>query len=71
MAEEEKKETDVDIFQTIKKTNESLVEVLAKQSQQEGPTFVQPPAPQPKPPNFLLWAVIGIGALILFKKVKI
>jgi len=71
---EEAKDTDVDIFQTLKKTNESLIEYLDKaqqQQQQQQPTYVQPAAPEPARPNYVMYAAIGLLALVLLRKVKL
>lgn len=62
------KETAVDIFQTLKKVNESLVEALLEQTQKEGPTYIQPQQPMAKAPNYLLYIGIGIVLLFIFWK---
>jgi len=68
---EETTDTDVDIFQTLKKTNEAFVEFLKKTQQQPQPTYVQPPPSQPARPNYVMYAAIGLVALILLRKVKL
>lgn len=72
MAEEEKTaDTDLDFFQTLKQQNESLVKVLSQMGSNEPITYVQPAPPAPARPNYILYAAIGIAALIIFKKVKL
>ena len=55
--------TETDIFQSLKKTNEALVDVLTRQQQ---PVYVSSPAPvsASPAPNYLLY--VGIGILVLF-----
>ncbi len=71
MADEnnETETTETDIFQQQKKTIDTLIEVLEKQGgQQVQPVYVSPPAPAAKPPNYLMYAGLVLGAIILFKK---
>lgn len=64
-------DTDVDIFQTLKKTNESLIEYLDAAQQPPQPTYIQPPPPEPARPNYVMYAAIGLLALVLLRKVKL
>ena len=59
--------TETDIFQQQKKTIDTLIQVLEKQGGPQQPVYVSPPAPAAKPPNYLLYAGLAIGAIILFK----
>ncbi len=64
---DENKATETDIFQQQKKTIDTLIEVLEKQGGEQQPVYVSPPAPTAKPPNYLLYIGLAIGAFILFK----
>lgn len=66
--------TDTDIFQTLQKQNQALIDVLNARSQNQPITYVQQANPTPvaaKAPNYLLYVGIGIGALFLLKQFKI
>lgn len=70
MADEnnETETTETDIFQQQKKTIDTLIDVLEKQGgPQVQPVYVSPPAPTAKPPNYILYIGLAIGAIILFK----
>jgi len=58
-----------DIFFTQQEMIGSLTDLLAIQDQQV--TYVSPPAPLPRSKNYLLYAVVGIAALIYFGKIKL
>lgn len=58
-----------DIFYTQQEMVGSLTDLLASQDRQV--TYVSPPAPIPRPRNYLLYVVIGIGILIYFGKIKL
>jgi hypothetical protein len=71
MAESEATETD--IFQQQKKTIDTLIDVLAKQGTgQPQIIYTQPAAEEPKQaaPNYILYIVLGIVAIILIFKIK-
>ncbi len=55
--------TETDIFQSLQKVNQSLMDVLTRQQQ---PVYVSSPAPMSasSAPNYALY--IGVGLLILF-----
>lgn len=66
---EENQATETDIFQQQKKTIDTLIDVLERQGGQPvQPVYVSPPAPAAKPPNYLLYAGLAIGAIFLFKR---
>jgi len=70
---EENLATETDIFQQQKKTIETLQDVLV-QKQALGPQIVYAsPSPEPttKSPNYVMWIGIGLGFLILTRKVKL
>lgn len=58
-----------DVFYTQQEMIGSLTDLLAIQDQQV--TYVSPPAPLPRSTNYLLYAVLGIAALIYFGKIKL
>ena len=70
MAEEETQATETDIFMQQKKVIDTLVNELARQGQmQTQPVYVSPPVEQQqKAPNYVLYAGMAIGAILLFKK---
>lgn len=68
MAEEA---TKTDIFQQQKQTIDTLVNVLERQGAQS-PQIIYAQQPEPKveqkAPNYLLYAALAIGAILLLKK---
>jgi len=61
---------DVDIFQTLKKTNETLTSVLSQQNQ--GSTYVQQmPSAEAKGPNYLMYGGIALVAFLVLWSGKI
>lgn len=63
--------TETDIFQTLKKVNESLVEVLRSQMNPAGTVYLQnTPATtsQAGQPNYLIWLGVGLLAVLLFMR---
>lgn len=67
LREEEQEVTDT--FFTQEATIQSLTDLMKVQDQKV--TYVSPPAPTPQRPNYILYAAIGLAALIIFKKVKL
>ena len=67
LREEEQAVTDT--FFTQEATIGSLQELIKVQDQEV--TYISPPAPTPTRPNYILYAAIGLAALIIFKKVKL
>lgn len=66
----ESSEQDVtDTFFTQEQTIKSLSDIIKIQDQEV--TYVSPPAPTPQRTNYILYAAIGLAALIIFKKVKL
>lgn len=66
---ESEKEDVTDIFFTQEATIQSLTDLIKVQDQEVA--YVNPPAPAPARPNYILYAALGLGALIIFKKVKL
>ena len=64
--------TKTDIFKQQEQTIVMLQDVLRKQAEEAaGPQqiiYAQQPEPAQKPPNYLLYIVIGIVALMLLRK---
>lgn len=60
-----------DIFYTQQEMIGSLTDLLAIQDQQEQVTYVSPPAPLPKPTNYLLYVGIGIAFLLFTGRLKL
>ena len=71
---DETEPTQTDIFEQQKKTIDTLITVLEKQGVSGQPqqiVYAQPAQePEKKPPNYLLYAGIGLVAVILFMKMK-
>jgi len=66
--------TDTDIFQTLQKVNQSLLDVLQSKIGTNDISYVQQvpvAAPASGGPNYLLWVGVGLGALLLLRKGKI
>jgi len=61
---------DVDIFQTLKKTNETLTTVLAQQNQGSMYVQQQPPA-EAKGPNYLMYGGIALFVFLILWSGKI
>ena len=63
-------ETQTDIFQQQKKTIDTLIDVLERQgSQQPQTVYVAQDAEKQKPtPNYLVYAAVGLGLILFFKK---
>ncbi len=62
---------DVDIFQTLKKSNEALITVL---NRNEAPMYVQQTAATPGDsggPNYLMYAVLGLVGFFLLRSLKV
>ncbi len=66
---ETSREDVTDTFFTQEETIKSLTELMKIQDQEV--TYISPPAPTPQRPNYILYAAIGLAALIIFKKVKL
>ena len=58
-----------DTFFTQESTIQSLTDLIKVQDQEV--TYISPPAPTPQRTNYVLYAAIGLAALIIFKKVKL
>ncbi len=69
-AEPEPEPVDVDygIFAQQGSTLETLQEILDRQ---DYPVYVSPPAPRPRPDNYLMYIGIGIGILFLTGRLKL
>ena len=73
MAETEAEITsDIDIFQTLQKVNNSLIEALTNKNQNQPVSYVQqvPAAGSGSSTNYMLYIGIGILALFLFMKMR-
>lgn len=68
---EETAEEKTDIFYAQEQMIENLTDLFMKQDQQEQPLYVAPPAPIPRPRNYLLYIALGIGILIYMGKIKL
>lgn len=59
-----------DIFFTQEEMIGSLQDLLEIQDRQQ-PVYISSPAPLPKPKNYLIFIVIGIGILLFTGKLKL
>ena len=70
MAEEKTDAEKTDIFYVQQQMLDTLTDLFMRQDQ-ERITYVSSPAPIPRPRNYLLYIVVGIGILIYFGKIKL
>lgn len=66
--EEPQVENVFDIFTVQESTRETLQDILDKQRPES--VYINPQAPRPRSPNYLLYIGIGIGILFLSGKIK-
>lgn len=69
MAEEKTEAEKTDIFYVQQQMLDTLTDLFMRQDQKI--TYVAPPAPVPRPRNYLLYIVIGIGLLLYTGKIKL
>ena len=67
--EEPQVENIFDIFTVQERTRETLQDILDKQRPES--VYIDPQAPRPRSPNYLLYIGIGIGILFLTGKLKV
>lgn len=69
MAEEKTEEEKTDIFYVQQQMLDTLTDLFMRQDQKI--TYVAPPAPIPRPRNYLLYIAIAIGILFYTGKIKL
>ena len=67
---EETEEKKTDIFYVQQQMLDTLTDLFMRQDREQV-TYVSPAAPLPRSTNYLLYIVLGIGALIFFGKIKL
>ena len=70
MAEEQTEQEKTDIFYVQQQMIDTLTSQFLSQDQ-EKTVYISPPAPAPRPRNYLLYIAIAIGFLIFTGKIKL